>query len=40
MAENEKQNRMIEYLLHNKRDKAQPDSLDRKFQTEQGKTLR
>ena len=35
MAENDRQNRMIEYLLHN----SQPDSLDKKFQPIHGKSL-
>ena len=39
MAENERQNRMIKYLLHNRRDKLQPDSFDKEFQPEHGKSL-
>ena len=30
-AETERQNHMIEYLLHNRRDKSQTDSLDKKL---------
>ena len=39
MAENERQNHMIKYLLHNEHDKSQPDSFEKKSQPGHGKIL-